>query len=135
MISGVDLKPLSSDFLDLWNIVDGNWNLYKTSVTQIMPYHRVNAMTSLALKATTKEIDEQFRKKQFESMASDLIASSDRLVNQLASTDLILLQIVFAILIVSILILILYLVARMLKPIFDLTQATSKINQGNFDVT
>ena len=23
----------------------------------------------------------------------------------------------------------------MLKPIFDLTQATSKINQGNFDVT
>jgi signal transduction histidine kinase len=46
-----------------------------------------------------------------------------------------LLQILFAVLIVSILILILYLVARMLKPIFDLTQATSKINQGNFDVT
>jgi signal transduction histidine kinase len=141
MISGVNLKPLSSDFLNLWNIVNGNWNLYKTSVTQIMPYHRANATTSLALKATTKAIDEQFRKKQFESMASDLIASSDRLVNQLAlqtdknSNDLILLQIFFAVLIVSILILILYLVARMLKPIFDLTQATSKINLGNFDVT
>jgi nitrate/nitrite-specific signal transduction histidine kinase len=73
-------------------------------------------------------------------LASDLIASSDRLVNQLAlqtdknSNDLILLQILFAVLIVSILILILYLVARMLKPIFDLTQATSKINHGNFDV-
>jgi signal transduction histidine kinase len=141
IISGVDLRPLSSDFLDLWNIVYGNWNLYKTSVTQIMPYHRANATTSLVLKATTKEIDEQFRKKQFESMASDLIASSDRLVNQLAlqtdknSNDLILLQTLFAVLIVSILILILYLVARMLKPIFDLTQATSKINHGNFDVT
>ncbi|MGB8933638.1 MAG: HAMP domain-containing protein [Candidatus Nitrosopolaris sp.] len=140
IISGVDLKPLSSA-LDLWNIVNGNWNLYKTSVTQIMLYHRANATTSLALKATTKEIDEQFRKKQFESMASDLIASSDRLVNQLAlqtdknSNDLILLQILFAVLIVSILILILYLVARMLKPILDLTQATSKINRGNFDVT
>jgi signal transduction histidine kinase len=139
MISGVNLRPLSSDVLDLWNIVNGNWNLYKTSVTQVMPYHRANATTSVALKATTK--DEQFRKKQFESMAADLIASSDRLVNQLAlqtdknSNDLILLQTLFAVLIVSILILILYLVARMLKPIFDLTQATSKINQGNFDVT
>jgi len=140
MISGVNLKPLSSDFLDLWNIVNGNWNLYNRSVTQIMPYHRANATTSLALKATTKAIDEQFRKKQFESMASHLIASSDRLVNQLAlqtdknSNDLVLLQIFFAVLIISILILILYLVARMLKPIFDLTQATSKINRGNFDV-
>jgi signal transduction histidine kinase len=138
MISGVNLKPLSSDFLDLWNIVNGNWNVYKTSVAQIMPYHRANATTSLAL---SKVIDEQFRKKQFESLASDLIASSDRLVNQLAlqtdknSNDLILLQIFFAVLIVSILILILYLVARMLRPIFDLTQATSKINRGNFDVT
>ena len=140
MISGVNLKPLSSDFLDLWNIVNGNWNLYKKSVTQILPYQGANTTTPSALKTTTKEID-QFRKKQFESMAADLIASSDRLVNQLAfqtdknSNDLMLLQILFAVLIVSILILILYLVARMLKPIFDLTQATSKINQGNFDVT
>jgi signal transduction histidine kinase len=139
MISGVNLKPLSSNFLDLWNNVNGNWNLYKTSVTQILPYQGTNATTPSTLKTTTKEIDQL--KKQFESMASDLIASSDRLVNQLAlqtdknSNDLILLQILFAVLIVSILILILYLVARMLKPIFDLTQATSKINQGNFDVT
>jgi len=141
MISGVNLRPLSSDFLDFWNIINRYWNLYKTSVTQIMPYHHSNAKTSLALKATTNEIDKQFRKKQFESMASDLIASSDRLVNQLASqtdknsNDLMLLQILFAVLIVGILILILYLVARMLRPIFDLTQATTNINQGNFDVT
>src|SRR5215472_10749146 len=140
MISGVNLKPLSSDFLDLWNNVNGNWNLYKTSVTQILPYQGTNATSPSALKTTTKEIN-QFRKKQFESMASDLIASSDRLVNQLASqtdknsNDLILLQILFAVLIVGILILILYLVARMLRPIFDLTQATTNINQGNFDAT
>src|SRR5215467_1435898 len=139
MISGVDLKPLSSDFSDLWNNVNVNWNLYKRSVTQILPHQGANATTPSVLKTKTKEIDQQ--EKQFESMASDLIVSSDRLVNQLAlqtdknSNNLILLQILFAVLIVSILILILYLVARMLKPIFDLTQATSKINQGNFDVT
>lgn len=51
------------------------------------------------------------------------------------SQSLIRLQTIFAILIVGILILILYLVARMLKPIFYLTQAISKINKGNFDVT
>jgi hypothetical protein len=41
MISGVDLKPLPSDFFNLWNIVNRNWNLYKTSVTQILtPYQQ-----------------------------------------------------------------------------------------------
>ncbi|MRN40971.1 MAG: HAMP domain-containing protein, partial [Nitrosopumilales archaeon] len=45
------------------------------------------------------------------------------------------LQILFAILIVGILVLILYLVARMLKPIFVLTQATSEIKKGNLDVS
>ncbi|MGB6591014.1 MAG: hypothetical protein WBE68_05855 [Candidatus Nitrosopolaris sp.] len=59
--------------MNLWNIVDRNWNLYKTSVTQILPHQGANATTPSALKATTK--DEQFRKKQFELMASPLIAS------------------------------------------------------------
>jgi signal transduction histidine kinase len=51
------------------------------------------------------------------------------------SQNLIRLQTIFGILIIGILILILYLVARMLKPIFYLTQATYKIKKGNFDVT
>ena len=74
-------------------------------------------------------------------MASDLIASSDALVTQLGlqtdknSQNLIILQIIFGILIIGILVLILYLVARMLRPIFDLTQATSEIKKGNYDVS
>jgi hypothetical protein len=125
MISGVDLKPLPSDFFDLWNIVNRNWNLYKTSVTQILPHQQVKAATtSSALTTTTRAIDQLLRKKQFESMASDLIASSDRLVTQLGlqtdknSNVLIIYQIIFGILVVGIQIVILYLVARMLKPIF-----------------
>jgi nitrate/nitrite-specific signal transduction histidine kinase len=143
MISGVDLKPLPSDFSDLWNNVSRNWNLYKTSVNQILiPYQQAKAETSSsALKTTTKTTDKLLLKKQFESMASDLIASSDRLVTHLGlqtdknSNDLIMYQIIFGVLAVGILIVILYLVARMLKPIFDLTQATAKIKKGNFDVT
>ena len=138
MISGVNLKPLPSEFFELWNNVSRNCNLYKTSVNQILP--GANATASSALKTTTNEID-QFRKKQFESMASYLIASSDRLVTQLGlqtdknSDALIIYQVIFGILVVGVLILILYLVARMLRPIFDLTQATSKIKKGNFDVS
>ena len=116
MISGVDLKPLPSDFFNLWNIVNRNWNLYKTSVTQILtPYQQAKARTTSPLTTTTKAIDQLILKKQFESMASDLIATSDRLVTQLGlqtdknSNDLMLLQILFSILIVGILILILYL--------------------------
>ncbi|HMH10987.1 MAG TPA: type IV pili methyl-accepting chemotaxis transducer N-terminal domain-containing protein [Candidatus Nitrosopolaris rasttigaisensis] len=33
MISGIDIKPLPSTFLDLWNAVDGRWNVFKTYVT------------------------------------------------------------------------------------------------------
>jgi hypothetical protein len=137
MISGVDLKPLSSGFFDLWNTVNQNSDLYKISVTQTLPNRQVKPTTSSpALTTTTTRA---ILKKQFKSMGSDLIASSDILVTQLAlqtdtnSNDLVLLQILFAILIVSILVL--YLVAKMLKPIFDLTQTTSEINKGNFDVT
>ena len=74
-------------------------------------------------------------------MASDLIASSDVLVTQLGlqtdknSQNLILLQIIFGILIIGILVLILYLVARMLRPIFDLTQAITKMKKGNYAVS
>jgi signal transduction histidine kinase len=134
MISGVDSY--------LWNAVNRNYNLYKTSVSQILtPFQQVKATTRSPLMTTTKAMDQLSLQKQFESMGSDLITPSDRLVAQLAlqtdenSNNLMLLQIFFAILIVSILILILHLVARMLKPIFDLTQATSKIKKGNFDVS
>jgi len=133
MISGVDFY--------LWNAVNRNCNLYKTSVSQILtPFQQAKATTKTPLITKTKEMDQLSLKKQFESMGSDLITPSDRLVAQLvlqtdeSSNNLLLLQIFFAILIVSILILILHLVARMLRPIFDLTQATSKIKKGNFDV-
>jgi signal transduction histidine kinase len=74
-------------------------------------------------------------------MASDLIESSDKLVTLLGqqtdknTQNLMLLQILFAILIIGIMTLLLYLVKRMLRPIFALTQATSKVKKGNLDVS
>jgi signal transduction histidine kinase len=70
-----------------------------------------------------------------------LIGSSDALVTKLgrqADTDsqnLMLLQILFGILIIGILVLVFYFVARILRPISALTQATSEIEKGNLDVS
>src|SRR5436305_15226800 len=33
-ISGINLKPLPSDLLEMWKTIDQNWNVYKTSVLQ-----------------------------------------------------------------------------------------------------
>ena len=134
MISGVDLKPLPPSLLPLWNNVDGRWNIYKTYVT-----NKVLALPSEARATITT--GQPASTKEVESMASNLIESSDNLVTLLGhqtdknTQNLMLLQILFAILIIGIMVLILYLVARMLRPIFALTQAISKVKKGNLDVS
>ena len=126
MISGVDLRPLPSNLLPLWNNVDSRWNIYKTYIT-----NKVLALPSEA-RATTINTGQPAGSKEVESMASNLIESSDNLVMLLGhqtdknTQNLMLLQILFAILIIGILVVILYLVARMLRPIFALTQANLK---------
>jgi signal transduction histidine kinase len=137
-ISGIDLRPLPSGLLDMWKSIDQNWNDYKTSVAQeILTSNRAKQTTSSPLTA----IDLSLAEKDLESKAFTLVNSSDKLVTQLGqqtdknSENVMFLQILFAILIVGILVLILYLVARMLKPIFVLTQATSEIKKGNLDVS
>ena len=133
MISGVDLKPLPSNFMDLWNTVDDRWNGYKTFVTDKL---LASSQTSSATIT-----DKSIKREAVESMASNLIESSDKLVTVLGqqtdknSQNLLLLQILFAFLIIGILVLILYLVSRMLRPIFALTQATSKVKNGILDVS
>jgi signal transduction histidine kinase len=133
MISGVDLQPLPSNFLDLWNTVDSRWNGYKTFVT--------DKLFASSQTSTATITDKSIARKAVESLASNLIESSDKLVTVLGqqtdknSQNLLLLQILFAFLIIGILVLILYLVARMLRPIFALTQATSKVKNGILDVS
>ena len=89
MISGIDLKPLPSNLLDLWNTADGKWNVFKTYVTNklVTPPQARTAM------------DQSTTRKVFESMASDLVESYDKLATQLGqqtdknSQNLMLLQI------------------------------------------
>jgi signal transduction histidine kinase len=137
-ISGVYLKPLPSNLLDLWNSVDNNWSIYKTYLTNKLLASPSETRSATITKTTT---DQSLGRKEVESMASNLIEPSDNLVTFLGqqtdknTQNLMLLQILFAILIIGILVLILYLVARMLRPIFVLTQALSKVKKGNLNVS
>ena len=137
-ISGVDLKPLPSNLLAFWNSVDNNWSIYKTYLTHKFLASPSETRSATITKTTT---DQSPARKEVESMASNLIESANNLVTLLGqqadknTQNLMLLQILFAILIIGILVLILYLVARMLRPIFALTQALSKVKKGNLDVS
>ena len=137
-ISGIDLKPLPSNLLALWNSVDNNWSIYRTYLTNKLLASPSEARSATITKTTTDQLP---ARNEVESMASNLIERSDNLVTLLGqqadknTQSLMLLQILFAILIIGILVLILYLVARMLRPIFALTQALSKVKKGNYDVS
>jgi signal transduction histidine kinase len=130
-ISDIELKPLLPDFLDEWDIVNKKWQSFKTFITDKI----INPKQSLMA------IGQSSVKTQLESMAASLIDSSDVLVTKLGqmagqnSQNLTLLGLLFGIINIGILMLILYLVIKILRPIFALTAATSKIKKGNFDVS
>ena len=138
-ISGINLRSLPSDFLDLSRRIDEDWSIFKTYITNnLLKRHEDGQVTAARSNATAQSTTER---KNLELLASNLIGSSDALVTKLgrqADTDsqnLMLLQILFGILIIGILVLVLYFVARILRPISALTQATSEIEKGNFDVS
>ena len=138
-ISGINLRSLPSDFLDLSRRIDEDWSIFKTYITNnLLKRHEDGQVTAARSNATTQSTTER---KNLELLASNLIGSSDALVTKLgrqADTDsqnLMLLQILFGILIIGILVLVLYFVARILRPISALTQATSEIEKGNLDVS
>ena len=138
-ISGINLRSLPSDFLDLSRRIDEDWSVFKTYITNnLLKLHEDGQVTAVRSNATAQSTTDR---KNLELLASNLIGSSDALVTKLgrqADTDsqnLMLLQILFGILIIGILVLVLYFVARILRPISALTQATSEIEKGNLDVS
>lgn len=138
-ISGINLRSLPSDFLDLSRRIDEDWSIFKTYITDnLLKRHEDGQVTAARSNATTQSTTER---KNLELLASNLIGSSDALVTKLGrqadtySQNLMLLQILFGILIIGILVLVLYFVARILRPISALTQATSEIEKGNLDVS
>ncbi|HYA85131.1 MAG TPA: HAMP domain-containing sensor histidine kinase [Candidatus Bathyarchaeia archaeon] len=150
--SNVELEPLPSKYLDSWKIINNNWNRLTMFITydilkpaqqqqRQQPQLKTLATASIptsAFAAAAKLY--QSTKIKLESLASKVINSSDRLVTQLGndtakdSRNLVMLEIFLAVLNIGVVILILYFVIKIFKPIDTLTRATSEIKKGNFDV-
>ena len=133
-ISDIALKPLPSEFLDNWNTVYQNWvSLKTTSINSIIkPNENTNSVSSITPAAIDK-----VTKTTLEAKALSLVGSSNVLVTQLGeyarntSQNLMILQITFAVLNIAVVVIVLYFVMKILKPVFALTSATSEVKKGN----
>ncbi len=141
-VSDVDLKPLPLEFFDDWNIIYQKWVLLKTILTNniIKPNEKINPTAATATSTTTEPIDKAI-KTTLETRALSLVDSSNALVTKLgeyarnSSQNSMFLQTIFAILNIAVAAVVLYLVMKILKPIFALTTATSEVRRGNLEVS
>ena len=133
-ISDIDLKPLPPEFSKDWDQIYQKWILLKTILSNnILKESQIinpedEGMVSLS--STTLEAE-----------ALSLVNSSNVLVTKLgeyaknSSQYSIILQIFFAVLNIGVTTaFILYIIKKILKPIFALTTATSKVKSGNLNV-
>jgi signal transduction histidine kinase len=161
--SNVELKPLSTKFLDSWKIINNDWNKFRNFINYEIVKPSQQQRTQLQLEApanmttTSKNVTSiptstaatttsatklyQSIKPELGLLASNVINSSDRLVTQLGndaaidSRNLILLEIFLAIINITVVLLILYFVKKILRPIDTLTHATSQVKKGNLEVS
>ena len=132
--AGLELSPLPSQFLTYWEVINQNWNEYKSTIAEkiIEPMQTTREIPSAEQLNTTKEL---------KTKAMGLIRSSDILVTKLGefakanSQNLMLLQILLGIFNIAVHAGMLYLIVRILRPISDLTKATTEIRKGNLDVS
>jgi signal transduction histidine kinase len=142
MISDIDLRPLPSKFLEDWNIIYRDWISLKTILTNsVMQPNENNNNNMAAATSTSSSPSVQALRTTISADGSSLVNSSNALVTELgeyarlSSQNSMILQGMFAILNIAVAAVVLYLVLRILRPIFDLTAATSEVSRGNLDVS
>jgi signal transduction histidine kinase len=134
-ISGIDLKPLPTEFLDDWNIIYQKWLQLKTIIVNNI-FKPDDGITTLE-----KSIDKDKQETAIETEALSLVDSSNILVTKLGeyvrsnSENLLFNQRVFIILDIAVIAaFVLYLTRKILKPILSLTSALSEVNRGTLNV-
>ena len=137
----VELAPLPSKYLNLWDTINNRWQAYKGFIINniIKPTPFVSSFSSTTGSLST--VNAATAKKESQFMASEIINLSNSLTADLGndvknnSQNLILLEMLLGALNIATVILIFYLVREMLTPIFALTKAASEIKKGNLDVS
>jgi nitrate/nitrite-specific signal transduction histidine kinase len=131
--SGIEVKPLSPEFSGLWNIINEKEQSFKRLINE-----NIIGSTNQPRLETGQE---QSIRTELGSMALSLVSSSDTFVTNLGQTternsqNLLLLEVALAVISGIILSLILYLVFKILRPIFSLITATSEAKKGNLNVS
>jgi signal transduction histidine kinase len=137
MISEIDLKPLPSKFSEDWNTIFREWVSLKGILTNSVMQSNENINSAASIPPTSV----QALRTTIETSGSTLVKSSNTLVTGLGeyarinSQNSMILQGIFAILNIAVATVVLYLVLRILRPIFDLTSATSEVSKGNLDIS
>jgi signal transduction histidine kinase len=131
--SGITIEPVSPEFSGLWTIINEKGQSF-------MRFINGNIIDSTNQPMPMEARQEQSIRTELESMAANLVESSNAFVTDLGQTternsqNLTLLTVILAIIIVMILLFILYLLYKILRPIFSLISATSEAKKGNLDV-
>ena len=131
--SGIEVKPLSPEFSGLWNIINEKGQSFKRFINEYI----IGSTNQPRLETRL----EQSIRTELGSMALSLVNSSDTFVTNLGQTtehnsqNLLLLEVALAVISGIILMLILYLVFKILRPIFSLITATSEAKKGNLNVS
>ena len=137
MISDIDLRPLPLMFVKDWDRIYQGW----VSLKGILTNNVMQRTESTNLAAAATLASGQSLKTTIENDASSLLNSSNALVAKLgeyarlSSQNSMILQGIFAVLNIAVAAVVLYLVLRILRPIFDLTSATFEVSKGNLDVS
>ncbi|HEX2408691.1 MAG TPA: histidine kinase dimerization/phospho-acceptor domain-containing protein, partial [Nitrososphaeraceae archaeon] len=133
-ISGIDLKPLPTEFIDDWNIIYQKWLQLKTIIVNNI-IKQDDEITS-----SGKSIDKGKEETTIETEALTLVDSSNILVTKLGeyvrnnSENLLFYQRVFIILDIAVIAaFVLYLTRNILKPILSLTSSISEVNRGTLN--
>ena len=160
-ISDIELKPLPDEFSNDWDNIYQKWILLKTTLTNKI-LKESQTRSSMVVKVVASETSAPSSLSLSSSSSSSpsseletnniiktikergvlpLVNSSNFLVTKLgeyakdSSQYSIFLQILFAVLNIGVITaFILYIIRKLLKPIFALTNATSQIKRGNLNV-
>src|SRR5829696_9683304 len=142
----IDLKPLPAEFVVDWDQIYKKWILLKTILTnnilkQNQIFNQVILVTNFSYSSASSISEDTNMKIALDTEALHLVNSSNVLVTKLgeyaknSSQNSIFLQILFAVLNIGVTTaFILYIIRKLLKPIFSLTTATSQIKSGNLNV-
>ena len=156
-ISDIELKPLPDEFSNDWDNIYQKWILLKTTLTNnILKESQTRSSMVIKVVASETSVPSSFLSSSSPSSELEinnliktikeggvlpLVNSSNVLVTKLGeyakdkSQYSIFLQILFAVLNIGVTTtFILYIIRKLLKPIFALTNATSQIKSGNLNV-